>query len=413
MDVNGDHLGNIRLSYADRDNDGVIDIERNSIDVDGDNDYAHEILEENNYYPFGLKHKGYNNLISSTNKAQDYKFNGIELEQSLGLDLYEMELRQYDPAIARWIGIDPVTHFSQSTYNGFDNNPIYWADPSGADATNLINDIMNNSTGNNTTWTNNGDGTFSGSNGRSVDCGDECSQEGQTRESKRVVGQGHGAVAIDATQYYHSGGINGSKAGWYFEDQYAQILQPIAEDIAGIGIGYAGSVEWLSNIDSVEGFENFLLAYSGVLAQRAENHAAFMRSGYTRPMGFDSPFFMGALGLAGKALGFGVASEWTTVGRWMSEAEYNAMKSGTTVLEGAGGQTFVTQGGSNVFPSAARGSIYAEFQVPTNSLLQGGRSGWYKLIGPNASRSQQYLLQKQGGQLLPQYRNLSRILEIK
>ena len=45
-----------------------------------------------------------------------------------------MDMRDYDPAIARWTGIDPVVHFSQSTYNAFDGNPVFWADPSGADA---------------------------------------------------------------------------------------------------------------------------------------------------------------------------------------------------------------------------------------------------------------------------------------
>ena len=43
-----------------------------------------------------------------------------------------MDMRDYDPAIARWTGIDPVVHFSQSTYNAFDGNPVFWADPSGA-----------------------------------------------------------------------------------------------------------------------------------------------------------------------------------------------------------------------------------------------------------------------------------------
>jgi len=43
-------------------------------------------------------------------------------------------MRQFDPAIARWVVQDPVTHHSMSPYTGFDNNPIYWADPSGADA---------------------------------------------------------------------------------------------------------------------------------------------------------------------------------------------------------------------------------------------------------------------------------------
>ncbi len=43
-----------------------------------------------------------------------------------------MPLRQYDPAIARFTAIDPVTHYYQSTYTAFDDNPVYYADPSGA-----------------------------------------------------------------------------------------------------------------------------------------------------------------------------------------------------------------------------------------------------------------------------------------
>src|SRR5690606_16252621 len=43
--------------------------------------------------------------------------------------------RQYDPAIGRWTVMDPVTHHDYSPYSAFDNNPVYWSDPSGADAT--------------------------------------------------------------------------------------------------------------------------------------------------------------------------------------------------------------------------------------------------------------------------------------
>ena len=112
-----DHLGNIRLSYSDTDGDGEISA-------------SSEILEENNYYPFGLKHKGYNN-VPLTNHP--YKYNGVELNESLELDFYEMPFRQYDAALGRFTSIDPVTHFANSTYNGLDNNPILIADPSGAD----------------------------------------------------------------------------------------------------------------------------------------------------------------------------------------------------------------------------------------------------------------------------------------
>src|SRR5690554_589649 len=45
-----------------------------------------------------------------------------------------MDLRQYDPAIGRWVVQDPVTHHDYSPYSAFDNNPVYWSDPSGADS---------------------------------------------------------------------------------------------------------------------------------------------------------------------------------------------------------------------------------------------------------------------------------------
>jgi hypothetical protein len=45
-----------------------------------------------------------------------------------------MEFRTYDPAIGRFNGIDPVTHHSQGTSVAFDNNPVFWADPSGANS---------------------------------------------------------------------------------------------------------------------------------------------------------------------------------------------------------------------------------------------------------------------------------------
>ncbi len=122
-----DHLGNIRLSYSDNNRDGNI--------VASSDPNTNEIIEENSYYPFGLLHKRKNNVITSTNPAQDFKYNGVELEESLGLNLYEMDFRQYDPAIGRFTSIDPVIHYYQSTYTAFDNNPVFWADPSGAYST--------------------------------------------------------------------------------------------------------------------------------------------------------------------------------------------------------------------------------------------------------------------------------------
>ena len=51
-----------------------------------------EIVEESNYYPFGLKHKGYNNIVSASGNstAQKYKFGGKEYQEELGLDWYDV-----------------------------------------------------------------------------------------------------------------------------------------------------------------------------------------------------------------------------------------------------------------------------------------------------------------------------------
>ncbi|PLB20067.1 hypothetical protein [Mariniflexile rhizosphaerae] len=41
-----------------------------------------EIVEENNYYPFGIKHHGYNSNPTSSNIALKRKYNGIEYEDA-------------------------------------------------------------------------------------------------------------------------------------------------------------------------------------------------------------------------------------------------------------------------------------------------------------------------------------------
>ncbi|WP_291276157.1 RHS repeat-associated core domain-containing protein, partial [Flavobacterium sp.] len=68
--------------------------------------------------------------------SYDYKYNGKELQEELSLNIYDMDMRQYDPAIARWVVQDPLVHFNYSPYFAFDNNPILWADPTGADSEN-------------------------------------------------------------------------------------------------------------------------------------------------------------------------------------------------------------------------------------------------------------------------------------
>ncbi|CAD0009677.1 DUF6443 domain-containing protein [Flavobacterium salmonis] len=113
-----DHLGNIRLSYKD---------------ISQTLTPTLQILEENSYYPFGLKHKNGNNIVNSTNPALKYKFNGKELQDELGLNMYDYGARNYDPALGRWMNVDPLAEKSRrfSPYTYALNNPVFFIDPDG------------------------------------------------------------------------------------------------------------------------------------------------------------------------------------------------------------------------------------------------------------------------------------------
>ena len=111
-----DHLGNVRLSYA-KNTSGL------------------EIIEENNYYPFGLKHEGYNGLAG--NPAYQYKYNGKELQET---GMYDYGARMYMADIGRWGVVDPLSETSRrwSTYNYAYNNPIRFIDPDGMQNTDVV-----------------------------------------------------------------------------------------------------------------------------------------------------------------------------------------------------------------------------------------------------------------------------------
>ncbi len=126
----------------------------------------------------------------------------------------------------------------------------------------------------------------------------------------------------------------------------------------------------------------------------------------------------GVKGAAGSLLKLGETKvinnvSMTRVGRWMSPGELLQMQGNNRVVQGAGGQTFISINGAADFKGAAsKGAVYVEFDVPSNGLLQGGKEGWYKMIGQDASKSQQYLLKKQGGEHLPEVKNI-KILDRK
>lgn len=105
-----DHLGNVRLSYS-RGANGA------------------EAIEENNYYPFGLKHEGYNEL-GGGNSAYNYKYNGKELQET---GMYDYGARMLMTDIGRWLSVDPLAeqYTRWSPFNYGMNNPIRFIDPDG------------------------------------------------------------------------------------------------------------------------------------------------------------------------------------------------------------------------------------------------------------------------------------------
>jgi len=87
------------------------------------------VLEENNYYPFGLKHYGYNS--TSGNPDYRYQYNGKELQDDTGMLDYGW--RQYMLELGRWGVIDPLAEQMRrhSPYNYAFNNPIEFIDSDG------------------------------------------------------------------------------------------------------------------------------------------------------------------------------------------------------------------------------------------------------------------------------------------
>ena len=97
-----DHLGNTRVIFSDTNNDG-----------------EPEILQEADYYPFGMRH---DRSITATNH---YLYNGKELNTDLGLDWYDYGFRWYDAELGRFPSVDPIIeNFPDLTpYNYASNNP--------------------------------------------------------------------------------------------------------------------------------------------------------------------------------------------------------------------------------------------------------------------------------------------------
>ena len=86
-----DNTDSTVLSFSDLNKDGVID--KNN-----------EVIQQTSYYPFGLDFAGQSTVqIGVFNR---FKFGGKELQNELGLNLYDFEKRWYSPVLGVFTGAE-------------------------------------------------------------------------------------------------------------------------------------------------------------------------------------------------------------------------------------------------------------------------------------------------------------------
>lgn len=76
------------------------------------------------------------------------------------------------------------------------------------------------------------------------------------------------------------------------------------------------------------------------------------------------------------------ADDTIRVGRWMGEDEFTKMSNSGRVIEGGGGRTYVTNPANPDAYPAGKG-IFAEFNVPRDSVFPASKPEWGVIPGPN------------------------------
>ena len=93
-----------------------------------------KVTAVSDYYPFGMLQAG-NSTNSGDSLGNKYLYNGKELQEDLGFNLYAYGLRFYDQVLARFISVDPLAEKFPwwTTYQYAGNDPILFIDLDGAE----------------------------------------------------------------------------------------------------------------------------------------------------------------------------------------------------------------------------------------------------------------------------------------
>ncbi|MBL3548065.1 DUF6443 domain-containing protein [Chryseobacterium sp. KMC2] len=114
-----DLLGNVRVSFG-RNSAGVL-----------------EIVDANDYYPFGMNHLKTGNSFFGQSSFKNYKFVGNELQET---GFYDMGARFYIPELGIFGQHDPLSDSTLDPYGYAYNNPIFFADPTGLAGESVVGD---------------------------------------------------------------------------------------------------------------------------------------------------------------------------------------------------------------------------------------------------------------------------------
>ena len=352
-----------------------------------------------------------------------YGFNGKENDNEVKDEGNQQDygMRIYDPRLGRFLSVDPLTreYAFYTPYQFAGNKPIMAVDLDGLEEKPAITGTDEGQTTQTTEHNHNSAGDEVGGKTTTWYYHKGGAQIGQTQDKK-----GNIAPVL-------------SKSGWYTEDDYVKLLSQTyaAEELAysyskfAIPRNISGSTNELikfagQGLSSTA--QNLLITAAYNLANKAQAKAA----GLIEPSSFNVEDIIG-VGLifkeGVKMLGTYTAKYilskvtlqsvpkdiFVKVGWWSTIENYNLMKSTGKVVEEQGGFTFFSIAGPNGWPSAPKGWIYSEFEVPANSLIGAGKWDWFRAVHSTAGKTWQNMISKQGGTLAPSIRNLSPILQTK